>query len=122
MVRPGVQPSLRVERGADLVDVGAVGADGFVELLAGDLELRGPVGDVGGHFGVDLLGVVGALDVGALVPVEVGVDQVVVDGLGGGDDGVLGVGDALDRAVAVVVHVGHGVCLFLVLYRRMASG
>jgi hypothetical protein len=28
---------------------------------------------------------------------------------------VLGVGDALDRAVAVVVHVGHGVCLFLVL-------
>ena len=111
-----------MERGADLVDVGAVGADGFVELLAGGVELGGPVGDVGGHFGVDLLGVMGALDVGALMTVEIRVDQVVVDGLGGGDDGVLGVGDALDRAVAVVVHVGHGVCLFLVLYRRMASG
>jgi len=47
---------------------------------------------------------------------------VVVDGLGGGDDGVLGVGDALDRAVAVVVDVGHGVSLFLLLSRRMASG
>ena len=111
-----------MERGADLVDVGAVGADGLVQLLAGGVELGGPVGDVGGHFGVDLLGVVGALDVGAFVPVEVGVDEVVVDGLGGGDDGVLGVGDALDRAVAVVVHVGHGVCLFLVLSKGMASG
>jgi hypothetical protein len=35
---------------------------------------------------------------------------------------VLGVGDVLDRAVAVVVHVGHGVSLFLLLSRRMASG
>jgi len=104
-----------VQRGADLVDVGAVGADGLMERLAGHLELRRPVGDVRGHFGVDLFGVMGALDVGALMPVVIGVDQVVVDGLGGGEDGVLGVGDALDRAVAVVVHVGHGVCLFLVL-------
>jgi len=105
VMRPGVQPSLRVERGADLVDVGAVGADGLMERLASHLELRRPVGDVGRHLGVDLFGVMGALDVGAFVPVEVGVDEVVVDGLGGGEDGVLGVGDALDRAVAVVIHV-----------------
>jgi hypothetical protein len=52
-----------VEGGADLLDVGAVGADGFVELVAGDVELFGPIGDVGGHFGVDLFGIVGALGV-----------------------------------------------------------
>ncbi len=46
-----------VEGGADLVDVGA---DGFVELVAGDLELFGPEGDVGSHFGIDLFGVMGA--------------------------------------------------------------
>ena len=45
------------EGGADLVDVGAVGADGFVEGLAGDVEFFGPVGDVGGDFGLDLVGV-----------------------------------------------------------------
>ena len=71
-----------VEGGSDLVDVGAVGTDGFVELLAGDAELVGPVGDVGCHFGIDDLGVVGAFDVGTLVAVEVGVDFGVVDGLG----------------------------------------
>src|ERR1035437_9861791 len=49
--------------GADFVDVGAVGADGFVEGLAGDVELFGPVGDVGGDFGVDLFRVAGALGV-----------------------------------------------------------
>jgi hypothetical protein len=43
--------------------VSAVGADGFVELVAGDVELFGPEGDVGGHFGVDLFGIVGALGV-----------------------------------------------------------
>ena len=48
-----------VESGADFFDVGAVGADGFVELVAGDVELFGPVGDVGGHLGVDLFRVVG---------------------------------------------------------------
>jgi hypothetical protein len=84
-----------VEGEADLVDVGAVDVDGGVELLAGDAELLGPVGDVGGHFGVDLFGVVGALGVGL--------------GLGVGEDWVFGVGDVLDVAVAVVVHVGHGV-------------
>jgi hypothetical protein len=52
-----------VEGGADLLDVSAVGADGFVELVAGDVELFGPEGDVGGHFGVDLFGIVGALGV-----------------------------------------------------------
>jgi hypothetical protein len=54
---------LFVEGGADLLDVSAVGADGFVELVAGDAELLGPVVDVGGHFGVDLFGIVRALGV-----------------------------------------------------------
>jgi hypothetical protein len=57
-----------LEGGADLFDVGAVGADGFVELVAGDAELLGPIGDVGGLFGVDLFGVVRAL--GGVVLVE----------------------------------------------------
>jgi hypothetical protein len=52
---------VRVKGGADLVDVGAVTADKLVELAACDAELFGPVGDVGRHFGVDLLGVVRAL-------------------------------------------------------------
>jgi hypothetical protein len=52
-----------VEGSADLLDVSAMGADGFVELVAGDVELLGPIGDVGGHFGVDLFGIVGALGV-----------------------------------------------------------
>jgi hypothetical protein len=64
------------EGGADLVDVGAVGADGFVEGLTGDVELFGPVGDVGGDFGVDLFRVAGALGV-------VFVDGVEFVGLGG---------------------------------------
>ena len=67
-----------VEGGTDLVDVSAVGADGFVELLAGDAELVGPVGDVGCHFGIDDFGVVGAFDVRAFVAIMLGVD----DGLG----------------------------------------
>jgi hypothetical protein len=49
------------EGGADLVDVGAVGANGFVELVAGDAELFGPICNVGGHFGIDLFEVVRAL-------------------------------------------------------------
>jgi hypothetical protein len=48
-----------LEGGSDLVDVGAVDAHGFTELVAGDVELFGPVADVGGHFGVDDFGVVG---------------------------------------------------------------
>jgi len=55
--------SLRLQRRADFLDVGAVGADGLVELLAGDVELFGPIGDVGGEFGVDLVGIVRALGV-----------------------------------------------------------
>jgi hypothetical protein len=58
-----VRQWLVLEGGADFVDVGAVGADGFVELVPGHVELFGPVGDVGGHFGIDLLGVVGAFGV-----------------------------------------------------------
>jgi hypothetical protein len=46
---------------AEFVDVSAVAADEFVELVSGDSEFFGPVGDVGGHFGVDLFGVVRAL-------------------------------------------------------------
>ena len=34
------------EGGADLFDGGSVGADCFVEKLAGDMELVGPVADV----------------------------------------------------------------------------
>jgi len=49
-----------MEGGADLVDLGAVDADGFVEDLGGDVELVGPIGHVGGDLGVDLFGVVGA--------------------------------------------------------------
>ena len=52
-----------VEGGADLVDFGAVDADGFVEDLGGDVELVGPVGHVGGDLGVDLVEVVGSLGV-----------------------------------------------------------
>jgi hypothetical protein len=70
-----------VEGGADFIDVGAVDADGFVELVAGDAELFGPEGDVGGHFGIDFFGVVGA---GGVVFVEgvgfVGFGGVVVLG------------------------------------------
>jgi hypothetical protein len=47
--------------GANLIDVGAVTADEFVELVACDAELLGPIGDIGRHFRVDLLGVVRAL-------------------------------------------------------------
>ena len=52
-----------VKGGADLVDLGAVDADGFVEDLGGDAELVGPVGHVGGDLGVDLVEVVGSLGV-----------------------------------------------------------
>ena len=91
-----------VEGGADLFYVGAVDADGFVKLVAGDVELLGPVSDVGGHLGVDLLGVVGAFDVGTLVTIVLG----IVDDLCGGDDGVFGVGDVLYGAIVFLV--GHG--------------
>jgi hypothetical protein len=97
-----------VEGEADLVDVCAVDVYGGVELLAGDTELLGPIGDVGGHLGVDLFGVVGALGVGL--------------GLGVSEDGVFGVGDVLDVAVAVMVHVGHwGGSSFLAAARWMSG-
>jgi hypothetical protein len=50
-----------VEGCADLADVGTVSADERVELVACDAELFGPVGDIGRHFRVDLLGVVRSL-------------------------------------------------------------
>ena len=52
-----------VERGADLVDVGAVGADGLMQRIAGDTKLLRPVGDIRGQLGVDLLGIVRSLGV-----------------------------------------------------------
>jgi hypothetical protein len=88
------------EGGADLVDVGAVDADGLVEGLAGDVELFGPVGDVGGDFGVDLFGIAGAFGV-------VFVEGVELVGFGG------------------VVMLGHAGFLFpvvLVRWMRMRGG
>jgi len=52
-----------VKGGTDLFDVGSMAADGFVELVAGDAKLFGPEGDVRGHLGVDLFGIVRTLDV-----------------------------------------------------------
>jgi hypothetical protein len=83
---------VRVEGGADLVDVSAVTADKLVELVACDAELFGPVGDVGRHFGVDLLGVVRAL--GGVV--------FFFEGVGFMDFGIVAV-------------LGHGCFLFSVL-------
>jgi hypothetical protein len=52
-----------VKRGAHLLSVGSMGADRFVELVARDTELLGPVCDVRGHLGIDLLRVVRTFDV-----------------------------------------------------------
>jgi hypothetical protein len=49
-----------VEGGADFFHVGSVRADRFVELVAGDTKLFGPIGYVGGHLGIDLFHVVGS--------------------------------------------------------------
>jgi hypothetical protein len=51
-----------VEGGADFVYVGSVGANGFVQFFAGNTEFVRPISDIGGHFGVDLFGVVRAFD------------------------------------------------------------
>jgi hypothetical protein len=79
-----------VQTSADLVDVGAVAADAFVELVASDAKLFGPVSDVGGHFGVNLFGVVRTFDS------MIFVDRVGFMGFGG------------------VVVLGHGYFLFSV--------
>jgi hypothetical protein len=42
-------------------DMGAMTANSFMELVAGDAEFFGPVGDVGGHFRIDFFGIVGTL-------------------------------------------------------------
>ncbi len=52
-----------VEGGADFVYVGAVAADGFVELFAGYSKFLRPILDVGGDLGVDDLWVVGTFGV-----------------------------------------------------------
>jgi hypothetical protein len=52
-----------VEGGADLVDLGAMDADGLVENLGGDVELVGPVGHVRRDFRVNLVRIVGGLGV-----------------------------------------------------------
>jgi hypothetical protein len=43
----------RVKRGAHFFDVGSVAMDCFMELIAGNAELFGPISDVGSHLGVD---------------------------------------------------------------------
>jgi hypothetical protein len=50
-----------MDRCAELVDVSAVGADEFMELVARDAEFFGPVRGVGGYFRVDQFGVVRTL-------------------------------------------------------------
>jgi len=52
-----------VKGDTDLFNVGSMAAYRFVELVAGDAKLFRPVGDVGGHLGVDLFGIVRALSV-----------------------------------------------------------
>jgi hypothetical protein len=47
-----------VEDGANFFHVGSVRTDRFVELVAGYTKLFGPIGDVGGHLGIDLFQVV----------------------------------------------------------------
>src|SRR5580698_5432736 len=88
------------EGGADFVDVGDVDADGFVEGLAGDVKLFRPVGDVGGDFGVDLLGIAGALGV-------VFVDGVELVGFG---------------CVVMLGHAGSSFRVGLVSWMRMGVG
>jgi hypothetical protein len=47
-----------VKGGAGFFPRGSVRGDRFVELVAGDTKLFGPIGDVGGHLGTDLFQVV----------------------------------------------------------------
>ncbi len=42
--------------GAHLLNVGAMNTDGLVEGFAGDAEVFAPVMDIGGDFGIDLVG------------------------------------------------------------------
>ena len=91
---PWLAGLVAAEGGADFFDVGAVGADGCVELVACHTKFFRPVGDVGGHFGVDLFRVVRALG-----------GVVLVDGVG-----FVGFG--------CVVMFGHGWSSFRVLLLR----
>jgi hypothetical protein len=76
--------------------MGAVGADGFVEGLAGDAELVRPEGDVRGELGVDLFRVMGG---------EVGF------GVGGVRGAGFGLLDFFVLVGAVGIGLGHGVPL-----------
>jgi hypothetical protein len=64
--RPGRGPSagfVGVKRGTHFLNMCSMGADRFMKLIAGHTELLGPIGDVGGHLGIDLLRVVRPFDV-----------------------------------------------------------
>ncbi len=67
------------ERGAQRGDVDSMSPDGLVQQVAGDVELLRPLGDVGGDFRLDLVGVHG--DCVAVLGFGVG------DGCGGYDVG-----------------------------------
>jgi hypothetical protein len=43
----------RVKGGAHFFDVGSVATERFMELIAGNAELLGPISDVRSHLGVD---------------------------------------------------------------------
>ena len=43
-----------MEGSPDLSYMGAVAANGFVELISGNAECLGPVGNIGCHFRIDL--------------------------------------------------------------------
>jgi len=51
---------------ANLAYLRAVDADGFMQLLAGDVKLLCPIVDVGGELGIDLVWIVRSLSRGNL--------------------------------------------------------
>lgn len=86
-----------MESDPDLFDVGSVGANSFVKLVTGDAELLAPIGNIGGHLGIDLFGVVRTFGV------------FFVEGVG-----FVGFGG--------IVVLGHWCFLFLDLIRLMKTG
>jgi hypothetical protein len=70
---------VRVKGGTHLFDMGSVTADRFMQLIAGDAEFFGPIGDVRRHLGVDDAGVVRTFGVIFMESVRfVGLRAVVV--------------------------------------------
>lgn len=49
---------VRMKSCANFFDMGSMDADSFVELVASDIELSGPIGNVRGHLRIDLFGIV----------------------------------------------------------------